>query len=223
MKEKTKVFFKKISHGFQVAGTYTGTIILIFVICMGIDYLVHSTKHYCLGVYRDNMELKYQGARSEFVDAVDSVMRVVAPNTCLNAIHVLKNCEEYNIDIFFVLAQGMKESHFGTRGMAAKTNSVFNVWAYDGKSYKQINKKGKYGHPDMSVEPYMKLLKTRYLVNGKTESDLMIEYVDKNGHRYASAEDYEDSLVVAYKRFADDKVLKDKYHKYLKFKTISGN
>ena len=36
-------------------------------------------------------------------------------------------CQKYGLSIKFVLAQGQLESHFGTKGLARKTNSIFNV------------------------------------------------------------------------------------------------
>ena len=87
-------------------------------------------------------------------------------------------------------AQGQLESHFGTEGIAAKTNMVWNVGAFDNKSAEDIindkNKNTAISHPDKSIEPYIRLLYSTYLVDGKTEKDMFIKYVDKNGKRYAS-------------------------------------
>jgi hypothetical protein len=96
----------------------------------------------------------------------------------------------YNIDIKLVLAQGQLESQFGTKGMAAKTNSVFNVGTYDNGTILYT-----YKDPNHSVEPYMKLLRTKYLV-GKEISNLLNEsFVDINGKRYATNITYEEKLI----------------------------
>ena len=203
--------------------TNTNIIIVFLIIALGIGVFQISKKEYSYKIYRENVELLYDGARADLVTSIDSIIRTVAPSTCMNGLAILKACEEYDIDLFFVLAQGQLESHFGTKGMAAKTNSVFNVFAYDGHSYEKISKNGKYKHPDLSLEPYMKLLKSRYLVNGKTEKDLMIKYVDCNGKRYASDKNYEDSLIGIYNKYITCKPLLCGYNTYLKYKIISGN
>ena len=183
---------------------------------------LHRYDEYAYHIQRDNIELMYEGARSDLVQCIDSTIRVYAPTTCMNGLEILRQCESHNIDLFFVLAQGHIESHFGTRGMALKTNSVFNVLAYDGKSYDKINPNGKYKHPDLSIQPYLKLLKTRYLVDGKTEMDLMLNYVDKDGHRYASSKEYETNLTNAYKRYTTSEPLAGKFLEYTKYKILTG-
>jgi flagellum-specific peptidoglycan hydrolase FlgJ len=140
----------------------------------------------------------------------------------LNARILLEICEEYNIDIKFVLAQGHIESHFGTKGMALKTNSVFNVLAYDGKSYDQICKKGKYSHPDHSIRPYLELLANDYMVEGKSEYDLLDEFVNKNGDRYASAPDYESKLNNTFINIGDSTNIDELYKQYRKYQMLSG-
>ena len=107
---------------------------------------------------------------------------------------MVDKCIAYDIDINFVLAQGHIESHFGTQGLARKTNSVWNVLAYDSLSYEEISDKGKYHSPDASIEPYLSLLKERYINGNVTEYDLLVKYVDKNGKRYASSKTYEDAV-----------------------------
>lgn len=178
--------------------------------------------NYPYNIQRENIELMYDGARADLVQCIDSTIRSYAPTTCMNGLEILRQCEEGNIDLFFVLAQGHLESHFGTRGMALKTNSVFNVFAYDGHDYQRINKKGKYKHPDLSLIPYIKLLNDKYLVDGKTEKDLMVNFVDINGHRYASSEDYENNLTNMYNRYINNERLMNCYRSYTKYKILSG-
>ena len=195
----------------------------VLVIVFTIEIIKLSrTPDYPFRIQRDNMEIMYEGARADLVQSIDSVIHAVAPTTCMNGLAVLRECEKYNIDIFFVLAQGHLESHFGTKGMALKTNSVFNVYAYDGHDYEKINSKGKYSHPDLSIEPYLKLLSQRYLVDGKTEIDLMHSYVDVGGQRYASSKDYENNLTEKYHRYVSDENLMNNYKKYAKYKILSG-
>ena len=89
------------------------------------------------------------------------------------------------------MAQAEIESHFGTKGLAFRTNSVWNVGAFDGHSYNSIQHK--YNNPNDSIVPYLELLSNNYL-QGKTIEDLLESYVDINGNRYASDKYYESKL-----------------------------
>ena len=181
-----------------------------------------ENSNYAFKIQRENVELLYNGARADLVKSIDSVIRVCAPTTCMNGLEILNQCERYSVDLFFVLAQGHIESHFGTKGMAVKTNSVFNVMAFDGAKYDSINPRGKYKHPDLSIEPYLKLIKNKYLSNNRSELDLMHEFIDINGKRYASAEDYEINLTNLYKYYLDDTRLMQSYKIYNKYKILTG-
>ena len=195
--------------------------LLVITVVFG-SFLINRSDKYVFKVQRENVELMYEGARADLVQCIDSTMRVYAPTTCMNGVTLLRECEEYGVDVLFVLAQGHKESHFGTKGMAVKTNSVFNVYAYDGHDFNKINKKGKYEHPDLSIKPYLQLLKNRYLVDGKSEIDLMHNYVDKDGNRYATSTEYEDDLMSLYQMYVSNKELNDRFQKYTKYKLLAG-
>lgn len=152
----------------------------------------HSYTRY--EIYTEMNQLTYDSIKSVLVEQVNSYIQQSAPTSTLDGLVVVNKCIDYDIDICFVLAQGEIESHFGTKGLARKTNSVFNVYAFDGKELHEINKNGKYRHPDDSVEPYIELLKREYLVENKTEYDMLKKYVNYCGNRYASAPDYEQKL-----------------------------
>jgi hypothetical protein len=152
----------------------------------------HSYTRY--EIYTEMNQLTYDSIKSVLVEQVNTYIQQSAPTSALDGLVVVNNCIKYDIDICFVLAQGEIESHFGTKGLARKTNSVFNVYAFDGKELHEINKNGKYKHPDDSVEPYIELLKREYLVENKTEYDMLKKYVNYCGNRYASAPDYEQKL-----------------------------
>jgi hypothetical protein len=169
-----------ISIAFACCWTAGGTFV-------SLHYKIKKQQEYPIVVYRGDMELKLQESKSLLVDEVDAYIKKIAPTSNLNARILVELCDEYDIDIKFALAQGQIESHYATKGLAKKTNSVFNVLAYDGKSFGEICKKGKYSHPDHSIEPYLKLICNDYLVDGKTEYDLLDNYVNKDGNRYASA------------------------------------
>ena len=143
-------------------------------------------------------ELKYYETKSQLVDEVQNYINTVAPTSDLRACILIDACEKYNIEVKFVLAQGELESHFGTKGLASKTNSVWNVGAYDGYYYSNIMTIHKYPHPNMSIEPYLKLLYKKYLTY-ETEEGLLRNFVDHDGNRFASDKNYEERLSYKYK------------------------
>lgn len=137
----------------------------------------------------------FDSVRICLVNEVNDYINKASKNkSTLDGSIVVDKCLEYDIDLCFVLAQGEIESHFGTEGLARKTNSVFNVLAFDGHSYSEISHNGKYNHPNNSVEPYLSLLRNCYLVDGKTEYDMLNEFVNNQGKRYASSKTYEINL-----------------------------
>lgn len=138
---------------------------------------------------------EFYEARTQLAIEVDNYIKAVAPTSKLDALNLIDLCSLYNVDLRLALVQGHVESHFGTKGTAAKTNSVFNVGAYDGHSANRQKRNGfGFKHPDDSVEPYLKLLTTSYLVNGRTENDLLYKFVNVHGMRYASNTKYESAL-----------------------------
>lgn len=141
--------------------------------------------------YMKELHVKYQGVKSDLVDATQNYIDSIAPNSNLRALILVEKCEEYKIPITFVLAQGELESKFGTTGLAYRTNSIWNVGAYDNYDIKDI--KIKYENPNDSVEPYLNLLNSNYL-NGKTIEDLLDSFTDINGNRYATDKYYESKL-----------------------------
>lgn len=140
----------------------------------------------------DTLNDIYIESRVRLIESVDNYIKSTAPTSVIDSEYLVDMCDLYDVDIRLVLAQGHLESHFATRGAAAKTNSMFNIGAYDGHSAsKQIKNGFGYVDPNYSIEPYLKTLKTNYLVNGVTEEDLLNNFVNKHGWRYASSKEYE--------------------------------
>ena len=212
MKEKFRKVLKYIALG-----------IFFGVISFGVHILdVTKEKHYfkknyVFEVYRENLELDYYRSKDALVDVVDSYIKEIAPSSVMNGITFVNKCDEYNMNLFFVIAQAQIESSFATKGLGQKMNSAFNVKAYDGKGSKYMDK---YDHPDDSIEPYIILVKKNYMGDSKTEMDLMNNYVNFEGKRYATNPDYEAMMLSTYKKLINryDKV----YDEYLKYKTLSG-
>lgn len=151
--------------------------------------------------YIRELQTSYQGVKSDLVDLTQHYIDSVAPNSGLRALILVENCEKYGIPITFALAQGEIESHFGTAGLAFRTNSVWNVGAYDNYGLDEISHR--YDNPNDSVVPYLSLLVQNYLPS-KTVEDLLESYVDINGNRYASDKYYETKLKDKIKYITDN-------------------
>ena len=149
--------------------------------------------------------LKYYETKSNLVDEVQHYIDSVSGQCSnLRALALIDECDANDIDLKFVLAQGELESHFGVKGIASVTNSVWNVGAFDGKGAGDIHKKYHYKHPDESIKPYISLLKDRYINDSVSTNDLLVNYVDKGGHRYASSGSYEIQLRSIYNRISNN-------------------
>ena len=152
-------------------------------------------------VYRSRVELLMDGVKDNIVTEIDNYIDSIAPESGLNGIRLFELCDKYEVDVRFAMAQAEAESHFGTKGIAAKTNMVWNVKAYDNRTADDMIKKGDAEkHPDMSIEPYLILLTTKYLVDEKNELDMFEKFVDSDGKRYASNPNYEKMVEDIYNR-----------------------
>ena len=171
----------------------------IIVICNVVLFFKDKTVHHDFEIDQlKEYELKYWETKAQLVDEVQNYINTVAPTSNLRACILVDACEKYNIEVKFALAQGEIESHFGTKGLASKTNSVWNIGAYDDHFYSKIMGTYKYSHPNESIEPYLKLLYEKYLTN-EVEEGLLRNFVDHNGNRFASDKNYEERLKYKYK------------------------
>jgi len=133
------------------------------------------------------------------VTEVDNYITKIAPAARLDPDNLVRKCLEYNTDIIFVLSQALLESHFGTKGKAAETNSVWNVGTYDDGQILY-----RYRHPDESLEPYLKLVNDKYLIEVTSQGDTIFKdlhhlvqdrgYTNYDGRRFASARGYENGM-----------------------------
>lgn len=179
--------------------------ISVYTIAMGLavlnlaykDNLAFRKYNYSLDCVRE-AELSYYETKALLVEEMQEYINNISPESALRAYAILDECEYFNVDPIFVLAQGELESHFGTKGIGAKLNNVFNVGVFDDLSYKQISKRYKYDYPNESIRPYLKLLTENYLSNGRNEDHLMRKFTDVNGNRYASDTHYEEKLTNKY-------------------------
>ena len=171
-------------------------VIIAVIACIALIYAVphkqtEQTGYDTATEYIRELHVQYQGVKADLVDITQHYIDSVAPNSGLRALVLVENCEKYGIPITFTLAQGEIESHFGTTGLAFRTNSVWNVGAFDDYTLNDIQHK--FDNPNDSVSPYLELLLNNYLPS-KTVEDLLENFVDINGNRYASDPHYETKL-----------------------------
>ena len=159
-------------------------------------------------------EITYWDYKCALVNEVQNYITTVAPSSNLRGYAIVEECEKYNVDICFVLAQGEIESHFGTKGIASKLNCIFNVGIYDNKTAEEIESKYQFYCPNESIDPYLKLLTNKYLIN-KTEQELMRKFVDIDGKRYASDPEYEVKITNKYKNIMENTKINE-YHDMMK-------
>lgn len=172
-------------------------------------------------IYRSRIELSMEGVKDDIVTEIDRYIDSVAKDSGLNGIKLFELCDKYGVDVRFAMAQAEVESHFGTKGIAAKTNIVWNVKTYDNLTADDMIKSGNaYKHPDSSIEPYLKLLVNDYLVDGKTEEDMFVNFVNANGNRYATNPTYEEKMLNVYNRINSSTKLSDLLKEYRKYNMI---
>lgn len=131
----------------------------------------------------------------EKVDAVRSYMKYALENQKYKYENLRLSPEslvlasiENDFDLPMMMAQAHQESCFGMTPRARRTNSVFSVGSYDDGTDLYT-----YKTQDDSIQPYIDLLKKSYMVNGKTELDLLKPraFVNFRGNRYAGDPNYE--------------------------------
>ena len=172
----------------------------IVVICIISDNNA-KVEQYKEAVIREQTILYMEHIKTQIVDEIYYYLYSVAPTCEVDADILFDMCNKYNVDVRFAMAQAQVESHYATKGTAKKTKSMFNVGAYDGHSAKRQIRNG-FGFDDVndSIEPYLRLITTEYLINGKTINDLLHNYVNYRNKRYASNPRYEKMLKNVYNR-----------------------
>ena len=114
--------------------------------------------------------------------------------------HIVNRALDNHIDICFILAQGHLETGFGSYGIGKSKKSIFGVYKH-------------YNSYIECIDYYIYLLRSSYLVN-KTEKQLMNNYVNKNGYRYAGDKKYELKLKNFYSKVNKSTSILELQHKY---------
>lgn len=145
-------------------------------------------------IYKEQkLAAKRDSLKQELEDSVRNYIQSQFPSSKLSAKRLVDECIDNDFDLILALAQGQIESGFGTAGSAKRTGSVWNVGAYENQT-----PRCHYGHPNESIKPYIKLVKKKYLGDHKKVKHLLNDYKDINGHKYASAGNYETKLSSLY-------------------------
>lgn len=120
-------------------------------------------------------------------------------NAPITAKDIIDVSAKYNVPVELILAQGAMESNFGTKGRAARTNNIFNVGnTTPGDKMRKGSKEQqavsrKFDSWIDGLDAYASLMSRRYAPDGNW-SNLLENFVNDEGNRYATAEGYEDSL-----------------------------
>ena len=122
----------------------------------------------------NTLEAQEDSVRTILVATVDSYIKEIAPKSKLKGSVIVDLSLKHNFDITLLLAQAHLEGQFATVGRLARTNSAFGVGAYDNGHNAYT-----YKDPNESIEPYILLVKSRYLDYTDNDIDKTILAVDR--------------------------------------------
>ena len=180
-----------------------------------------SYNNFFVDIYTETLDLKYWAAKDELCDSINSHIKKVAPRSGLEGLWIIKMTDRYDIDILLCMAQAQNESAYGTTGSARHTNQVFNVGIFDHyKTTSDIPRRKFIDNPNKSIESYCKVIKNDYLGDSRTCMDLLDNFVNLRGDRYASNPVYEQSLFIIYNNL--DNKFGDQVAKYNRYKMLTG-
>lgn len=132
-------------------------------------------------IQNDSISYIIDSLKSELTNKISDY---IPENSKVDPRLVIDICYKHKFDIPLLMSQAQWESHWGTRGRAVKTNSIFGLGAWDNET-----KKG-YEHVNDCIEDYVLHIKNNYQQN-KTVEQLLTNFVHKNGYRYSSNPEYE--------------------------------
>jgi len=150
---------------------------------------------------REDMPINEEEIQS-FIDAKSG------SNSPITAKDIIDVSAKYNVPVELILAQGAMESNFGTKGRGARTKNIFNVgnttsgdkMEKDSPEQKAVSRT--FDSWIDGLDEYASLISRRYAPNGDW-SNLLENFVNDEGNRYAQAPGYEDSLKNMINEFYD--------------------
>jgi hypothetical protein len=191
-KEKLKKIVK------NVLTTIAMSCVMFLFMIVGIEIYIYCNANDWEPDTLEVAQTDYWATKDALMNEVNIFIKKKAPTSTLSPIRLINACDEFEVDIRLLLAQGTIESYFGTKGLAKKTNSVWNMGAFDNTVFDDILYIYKYEHPDKSIRPYLKKIRNSYLGKKKTELDLLNNFVNLSGQRYATSENYEKELKIVW-------------------------
>ena len=170
-----------------------------------------DSNNYAYGSINTEIEVNNKPTKESIIESINkeaiTFVKKYYPN-CPDIIstYIVKKGLENDIDICFMLAQTQLETSFGKAGIGRTTSrhSLFGV------------EKRHYSNYVDAINDYVKLLKTSYLVKGRTEQNLLKNYVNKGGYRYAGNPNYEVSLRKYYNTICNVTKIKSLQNQYKK-------
>lgn len=154
-------------------------LILLFTKCIGVGEITP--------IHKNTTIIEAKTSSMELVDIVQEYINYSCGiDNYVSAVEFLRCSYKYDIDLYLMLTQARLESHFGTRGRALRTNSIFGVGAWDSGVEKCT-----FDNPNESIEAYSIHIKENYLYDDLSVHELIRKgFKSKNGFKYASDVNY---------------------------------
>lgn len=188
-----KKFCNFVSKFIKLGGKHfiIPTIACCFAILVSFHYGLVLIENKCdhKKVEIDSCSINRQFIATQLVSEVKEYINTYAPSSSMTPEAIVSKCLDKDYSISLLLAQAHIESHFGTKGRATRTNSVFGVGAYDDGT-----NKASYESPDDAIDNYLDLMINYYLKNDPP-LEVLKKGLTRGKYRYASDPQYEWKII----------------------------